>query len=420
MFHSHIAGGHEIRSLHEISALGIIPTADLVAEWDRILAINYYAVFDIARKIIGRVDDAAAQEIISILYDATGKINARGLSTSTDVYGSLIQRMISDRRTLASFYTLPESAALLAGLAIPARGDAVYDTDDGMTGMRVGDFACGTGTLLTTAYKMMAANYEASTGRGMGDLHADMMGRVIVGFDVLPSAVHLTVSALAEMYPQRLFGETTIAQRDFGVVNGGIRLGSLDLIEAQRTFDKRGAVVHGRAARPLSDAETYHGRFTLILMNPPFTTNTKSDADRHAMFASFEISRDDQKSMAAKEKALFRGTCANGHAGEATNFLAIADRMLRPGGTLGMVLPSTIAWGSSWSACRRLMAESYEDVCVVSIAGDNMSFSFDTGMGEVLLVARKKRGNVGRGGGGGKGRAELLRQCPMAARGGCS
>ena len=393
VFHSHIAGGREIRSLHEISALGDIPAAALVAEWDRILDINYYAVFDIARNIVGRMNDATAQEIIRILYGVTGRINTRGLATSTDVYGSLIQRMISDRRTLASFYTLPESAALLAGLSIPERGDAVYDTDGGMTGMRVGDFACGTGTLLTTAYRMMAANYEASTGRDMEDLHADMMERVIVGFDVLPSAVHLTVSALAEMYPQRLFRETTIAQRDFGIVDGSIRLGSLDLIEPQRTFDERGAVVHGRTARPLSDAETYHGRFTLILMNPPFTTNTKSDADRYAMFASFETSKDDQKSMSAREKALFRGTCANGHAGGATNFLAIADRMLRPGGTLGMVLPSTIAWGSSWSACRKLMAESYEDVCVVSIAGDDMSFSFDTGMGEVLLIARKKRGD---------------------------
>ena len=398
VFHSHIAGGREIRSLPEISALQTIPTDELVGEWDRILEINYYAVFDVARNVIASVDDATAQEIISILYRTTGKINARGLATSTDVYGSLIQRMVNDRFTLASFYTLPESAALLAGLAVPAGGDPVYATADGMTEMRVGDFACGTGTLLTTAYKIMAANYEARTGCSMEDLHADMMRRAIVGFDVLPSAVHLTVSALAEMYPHTLFRETTIGQRDFGVVDGNVRLGSLDLIEAQRTFDERGAVVHGGAAGPLSDAETFHGRFSLILMNPPFTTNTKSNADQHSMFASFETTKDDQKSMAAKEKSIFKGTCANGNAGGATNFLAIADRLLRPGGTLGMVLPSTIAWGSSWSACRKLIAESYEDVCVVSIAGDDMSFSFDTGMGEVLLVARK--------GGGGDGAAE--------------
>ena len=395
VFHSHIAGGHDIRSLHEISSVGSISTADLVSEWDRILRINYYAIFDVARNLISCMDDAAAQEVIGILYYTTGMINARGLATSTDVYGALIQRMISDRPTLASFYTMPESAALLAGLAIPTEDDEVYTTRRGMTGLRVGDFACGTGTLLTTAYRMMATNFEAVTGDNMEDLHADMMRSAIVGFDVLPSAVHLTVSALAEMYPQRLFNETMIGQRDFGIIGGNIRLGSLDLIEAQRTFDDRGAIVHGREATPLSDAEIYHGRFSLILMNPPFTTNTKSNADRHAMFASFDTSRDDQKAMAAREKRLFRGTCANGHAGAATNFLAIADRLLRPGGTLGMVFPSTIAWGSSWSECRKLMAESYKDVCVVSIAGDDMSFSFDTGMGEILLIAKKKRKSKG-------------------------
>lgn len=389
VFHSHIAGRRDIRTLHEISTLRIIPIGELLGEWDKILGINYFAVFDVARNIIARMDDAAARRIIDILYTTTDLINGRGLATSTDMYGSLIQRMISDRRTLASFYTLPESATLLAGLAVPADDDPVYATQDGMIGMRVGDFACGTGTLLTTAYRMLAANYEAATGHSMEDLHADMLKRVIVGFDVLPSAVHLTVSALAELYPHTLFRETTIGQRDFGVVDGNVRLGSLDLIDPQLTFDDRGAIVHGDASEPMRDVETYHGRFSLILMNPPFTTNTKSDAARRAMFASFETVKDDQKEMAAREKALFRGTCANGNAGEATNFLAISDRLLRPGGTLGMVLPSTIAWGTSWEECRKLIAESYKDVRVVSVAGDDMSFSFDASMGEVLLVAKK-------------------------------
>ena len=134
-------------------------------------------------------------------------------------------------------------------------------------------------------------------------------------------------------------------------------------------------------------------QFSHILMNPPFTTNTKSNADRHAMFASFGIGREEQKDMSKREKSLFNGTCANGNAGEASNFLAIADRMLQRGGTLGMVLPSTIAWGSSWRACRDLILNEYENVCIVSIATPSkkdMSFSFDTGMGEVLLIAKKR------------------------------
>lgn len=392
VFHSHIAGEHGIQTLHEISSLGGIPTIALTSEWDRILNINYYAIFDTARKIIGFLNDTMAQEIIRILLNTTGLINMRGLSTSADVYGSLIQRLIEDRQTLASFYTLPESATLLSGLVIPSFDSPIYADPTAMLELRVGDFACGTGTLLTSAYRGLAANYEAATGKAMQELHAEMMRDVVVGFDVMPVATHLTVSALAEVYPRQLFKDTLIGCLDFGIKGQNMRLGSLDLIATQRTLDEQGEVVGGTGTTALRNAAI--GRqFSHILMNPPFTSNTKSNADRHAMFASFGIGREEQKKMSKKEKLLFSGTCANGNAGEASNFIAIADRMLRRGGTLGMVLPSTIAWGSSWKACRNLISAEYEDVCVVSIAAPTekgMSFSFDTEMGEVLLIAKKR------------------------------
>ena len=225
VFHSHIAGEHGIQTLHEISSLGSIPTIALIAEWDHILDINYYAIFDIARKIIGFLDDRSAQEIIRILLNSTGLINMRGLSTSADVYGSLIQRLIEDRQTLASFYTLPESAALLSGLVIPSFDSPVYADRTSMLELRVGDFACGTGTLLTSAYRGLAANYEAATGKAMQELHAEMMRDVVVGFDVMPVATHLTVSALAEVYPRHLFRDTLIGCLDFGIKDKSIRLG---------------------------------------------------------------------------------------------------------------------------------------------------------------------------------------------------
>ena len=121
--------------------------------------------------------------------------------------------------------------------------------------------------------------------------------------------------------------------------------------------------------------------------------------------------------MAKAEKALFAGSCANGNAGAASNFLAIMDRKLAPGGTMGAVLPSTIAWGSAWKGCRDLLAGKYEDVTVVSIASSNvkeMSFSFDTGMGEVLLVATKRRNAPG-GGAAPRGRFVSLYRRPGSA-----
>ena len=392
VFHSHIAGERGIKTLQELMDRDTIPATSIAAEWGRILEINYYAIFDVARSIITYVKDSDAQDIIRALLDTTGKINTRGLSTSTDMYGTLIQKMIEDRETLASFYTLPESAALLAGLAVPPPGSDIYSSPESMKEFRFGDFACGTGTLLTAAYKTLIVNYEAA-GNDMRKIHDSMMGGAIFGFDVLPSAVHLTVSSLAEVFPKKLFTETKVGKLLYGRRGSELRLGSLDLISKQSTLGGGGDYVTGTASDTFFSPTVPDGYFSLVLMNPPFTRNAKGGADRHAMFASFDTDRDDQRKMAAMEKKLFDGTCAHGNAGAASNFMAIADKKLKPGGVLGLVLPSTIAWGASWRDCRDLLRDNYDDLTVVSIAASDkptMSFSFDTGMGEVLVVARKR------------------------------
>ena len=392
VFHSHIAGERGIKTLQELLVLNTVPAVSIVAEWGKILEINYYAIFDVARSIITYVKDEDAQEIVSVLLDTTGKINARGLATSTDMYGTLIQGMIKDRETLASFYTLPESAALLAGLAVPPPGAGVYSSPESMKEFKFGDFACGTGALLTSAYKMLIANYEAA-GNDMREIHDDMMGGSIFGFDVLPSAVHLTVSSLAEVFPKKLFTETKVGKLLYGRRGSDLHLGSLDLISKQSTLGGGGDYVTGTASDTFFSPSVPDGYFSLVLMNPPFTRNAKADTDRHEMFASFDTDRDDQRKMAAIGKRLFKDTCAHGNAGAGSNFVAIADRKLKPGGVLGLVLPSTIAWGESWKACRDLLKDGYGDLTVVSIAAADrptMSFSFDTGMGEVLVVARKR------------------------------
>ena len=411
VFHSHIAGERGIRTLQELTVLDSVPTVSLVAEWGKILKINYYAIFDVARSVIAYVKDEDAQDIIRVLLATTGKINARGLATSTDMYGALIQKLVEDRKTLAAFYTLPESAALLAGLAVPPPGSDVYSSPESMKEFRFGDFACGTGTLLTTAYRMLIANYEVA-GNDMREIHDDMMGESIFGFDVLPSAVHLTVSSLAEIYPKRLFAETKVGKLLYGRRGSELRLGSLDLISKQSTLGGGGDYVTGTASDKFFSPTVPDDYFPLVLMNPPFTTNTKSDKDHRAMFASFGTSKADQGKMSTIAKKLFAGTCFNGYAGAATYFLAIADKKLKPGGVLALVLPSTIAWGTSWKACRDMLKSDYEDLTVVSIAASDistMAFSFDTDMGEVLVVARKRERPAG---GPPRGRFASLRRRP--------
>ena len=110
------------------------------------------------------------------------------------------------------------------------------------------------------------------------------------------------------------------------------------------------------------------------------------------MFAAFSSSAEEQKAMSNAAKKLTAGTIAHGNAGEASIFLALADRKLAQDGMLAMVMPLTLLTGSSWQKCRTRLAEAYENLILVTVAGSDsksMSFSADTGMAECLVVGRR-------------------------------
>ncbi len=122
---------------------------------------------------------------------------------SHDLTGAVFQRLIADRKFLAAYYTNPASAALLVGLAIDADktpGNGLWSKDTDLTGLRIADFACGTGTLLSAAYRRTSQLHEASGGDAEM-IHPDMMATALVGCDVLPAAAHLTASMLAGAHP---------------------------------------------------------------------------------------------------------------------------------------------------------------------------------------------------------------------------
>ncbi len=169
VFHNNIAGEHGIETIREITSAGWINLAELSRVWDKILEINYFPIFDIAKTVLNYLDDTTAQEIVAKLVNTSNQITSMGLVRSTDMYGSLIQRMITDRKTLASFYTLPESAHLLAGLVVPQPSSKLFESEETMRDIRVADFACGTGTLLTVFYKHLIMYYEAAAAGGGGD-----------------------------------------------------------------------------------------------------------------------------------------------------------------------------------------------------------------------------------------------------------
>ena len=99
--------------------------------------------------------------------------------------------------------------------------------------------------------------------------------------------------------------------------------------------------------------------FDLVIMNPPFTRATNHEG-AHAdvtnpAFAAFDATPADQSAMGSRINELGKGTCYQGNAGIASAFVALADRKLKRGGILALVLPLSAAAGLSWQGFRQML-----------------------------------------------------------------
>ena len=408
VFHESLARGegglYEVRTLYELrNKRSGVSKNEMLEDWKRILKVNYWPIFDIARRILGVIPIDTASPLLERLVTTADELVADHMMRSHDLTGAVFQRLIADRKFLAAYYTHPASAALLVGLAIdadktPRNGSWAKDTD--VTSLRIADFACGTGTLLSAAYRRISQLHEASGGDAEM-IHPKMMASALVGCDVLPAAAHLTASMLAGAHPTVKYSGSSIMTVSYGPrEGGGVALGSLDLLDPQRAFDIIAITAKAVEGMGESERETWstlpHASFDLVIMNPPFTRDTDHSAIKaevlNPMFAAFNSKAEEQREMAKAAKRLLQGTSAHGNAGEASAFLVLADRKLKDNGTLAMVMPLSLMSGEAWEASRQLLRKSYGELVFISIAGskdDELSFSADTGMGECLVTGRK-------------------------------
>ena len=405
VFHERIAGMHDgIESLAQVCAPGVPnPQERVLAAWSRILSINYWPIFAIARDILGRLDANSAARTLTELRETAQSVNATGVDNAHDLTGRVFQRLIADRKYLATFYTLPASAALLARLAVAKLRGVDWSSAEAIGNLRVADFACGTGALLSAVYEQLAARHERAGGDGAA-LHKPMMEEVLYGCDVMPSAVHITGSTLSGVEPSAVFENSRLYTMPYGrMADGTVAIGSLELLQSSSVLtlfntsdpaSRTGSTGEETAAQV--SAEMPDEGFDLVIMNPPFTRAT-NHGGVHAnvtnpAFAAFGATREDQTAMGKREKLMAQGTCRDGNAGIASDFAALADKKLRPGGVLALVLPLAAAAGLSWQEFRWMIASDYTDIAVLSIAADSIrdiSFSADTGLGECLVIARK-------------------------------
>ena len=404
VFHERIAGMHEgVKSLAVVCGDGVDnPQGEVLAAWDDILKINYWAIFAIAKDILEQLPSGDAADILRRLRHTAQAVDATGVDNAHDLTGRIFQRLIADRKYLATFYTLPASAALLARLAV-AKLEGVDWSDAGAIGrLRIGDFACGTGALLSAVYEQIAARHER-TGGDAAALHKVMMEEALYGCDVMPSAVHITGSTLSGMEPSVVFNSSHLYTMPYGrMADNSVVIGSLELLQSSNVLTlfytsdpamRTGSTGEETAAQIRTDIQDEG--YDLVIMNPPFTRNVTREgayADTtHAAFAAFGASDEDQSQMGKRMDVLKKDTCYHGNAGIASAFAALAHKKIKPGGVLALVLPLSVASGLAWQGLREMIDREYTDMEVLSIAanGRDMSFSSDTGMAECLVVAHK-------------------------------
>ena len=405
VFHERIAGMHDdVTTLLKLSSNPSVELQDAFLEaWSVVLDIDYYPIFSIAKDILTNLQSEDAAAILQALLPTARRVNATGVDNAHDLTGRIFQRLIADRKYLATFYTRPASAALLARLAVAKLEGVDWGDAEALAKLRIGDFACGTGALLSAVYDQLAARHERAGG-DVAKLHPVMMEEVLYGCDVMPSAVHITGSTLSGAQPNVKYGSSRLYTMPYGRQSDGtVKIGSLELLqgsEVQTLFNTSDPALQTGSAGEQTAAQVNvdipDGSFDLVIMNPPFTRATNHGGSHtdtvNPAFAAFAASKADMDDMGDRLNKLAKGTCYHGNAGIASAFVALADKKLKPGGVLAFVLPLVATAGLSWQAFRQMIIQHYGNISVLSIAANNthdISFSADTGLGECLVLAQK-------------------------------
>ena len=397
VFHAAI---EEQKHIPRVPLAGSIDKGRLLSTWNAILEINYWPIFSIALDLVKELPIKAVPPVMNRIAESISDLAQLGATTYHELTGRMFQTLITDRKFLATFYTLPESACLLAELAVE-RLDVDWSDRAAIEGLRIADFACGTGALLSAAQRAVYRRYRRAGGDDK-DLHKSMMEHVLTGLDIMPSATHLTCSMLSSAHPSLAYGESQIHTIPYGIDRHETHIGALDLLDSDNSYSlfATGKSMGGKK----SDNRSGHTikikdkSCDLVIMNPPFTRPTNHEG-HHAeipipSFAGFGTPLSEQKAM-SRVLGKCKPEFGHGNAGLASNFMDLGHRKLREGGVLALVLPFSLARGKGWEKARKSLAASYSDIHILSIATTGKTaraFSADTGMAECLVVANKRSG----------------------------
>ena len=447
--------GKRIPGMPSRTGAGLV--RETVRVWKRIRDKNWKAIFVPAIEALERSENAdweSTHLVMANLVDAVKEIATKRISRELSIGGELFPKVTEGRKHTAAFYTRPPMADLIATLTI-RQGDVDWKDARVLAEHQIQDLACGTGTLLRAGYRRGEALHRQAGG-SIGStriFHKTAMEEGIYGCDINAIARHMTSSTLAATGAGWDYGDTQIAWLPVGGSKGQVELGGLGFLRGGKRpgqLELMGGTVGGdtkQSSGKTAEGET-NAPFMLpergarwTLMNPPYSRThggrgTKKkrekiaqqgvpDEDDGTGQGAFEIPglSEEERRLCQEEwgRRLQRGRyAANKKAGMAASFACIAVETTRPGGRIGLILPTSAAAEPSWEQTRAMLEEHLDDMLVVAtrahkrLKGDQQSVSADTGMEEMMLVGTVRA--VARGKGeSGKLMAVTLEEAPQEA-----
>lgn len=394
----------------------------LTTEWDKIrTTINYKPIFKLGVQVLNVFPTSPDTEAtLAELKDQALDIVASGIYLRHDLMGRVYHELLlkSMGGYYATYYTSIPSATLLCHVLVKTPNPSwnLKDTDS-IKKFKVIDPACGSGTLLSSTYSGIRDKFiiqsPSPSPSELDLLHTKLMEDIIYGFDVLDYATHLTLSTLAMHNPRAKFTKSRIYTLPNGIGKDGTTyLGALDYLQGQATIETKGwgggdtAISMEEASAEAKEGESEEEpegelqtiplkprSFDIVVMNPPFSRSAKPNLKFG--YAPKNVETAMKKKLTKLVYDL--GLQGINVAGLGAPFIVVGHKLLKKEGRIGIVIPRHILSGVSWSKIRDILWKHYEIEYIFSNFDpgdggktvDGWSWSENTDLGEVMIVARK-------------------------------
>lgn len=215
---------------------------DLKTNFSEVMKVDYKAVYHV--DVVSNLPKASLSHINKIIL-AIRYIKSE--SIPHDLLGRLFHEFLpfETRKQLATFYTRPIAAEILANLAVQEPKGVIIDV------------ACGSGTLLVSAYRRKRYLDLQNT-------HKNIVEKDIFGIDIMPFAAHLAA--------------LNLTLQDLNQITNSVNVGVGNALDLETGSKISGQLNMFSVSKKRADADleekthfTLPKNVRLVIMNPPYT-----------------------------------------------------------------------------------------------------------------------------------------------------